>query len=149
MSLATSVLRTPWMLRSYRSQRNWEHKILTHGQKPWRFGAAAKLGELPIGHMLFGFACFCAFGVDIMSGLINGFDIAQRRLEEAKLERDRISKDMLEESNKLFERKLETVDLARRVKEMGPDVALREGPRKQQIHFGGKTGLEVPAIPGA
>jgi hypothetical protein len=147
--MLTTIARTPWMLKSWRVQRTWEQKILTHGDLPWRFGAGAKLLDLPIGHMFFGFVCFCAFGVDIMSGIITGFDVAQRRLDEARVIRDKQSEVMLEKANKLFERKLETVDLARRVKEMGSEVALQEGPRRQSLHYGGQTGMEVPVIPGA
>ena len=148
--LSQALLWAPWLLRSYYRQRRWEGKVLSRGLKPRRVRIAERIGEMPFGYVIFGFLCFIFFGIDIMSGVIGCFNVAQQKMDEARSEYKQMSDRMTEESNKQFERKLEVLDMTRRAKEMGAAVAFEEGPRspRNTLSYGGTTGKQVPTIPG-
>jgi hypothetical protein len=143
-------LRTPAMLTSFVNQRRWERRTIARTARPWRVRLVERIYALPYGHIAFALLCFGFFGVDVMTGVVGGFDIANQRLEEAKKEHGELSKKMLTESNKKFEQKLEVLDMTRRAKEMGPSAAFESGSRSPiaGMHYGGLSGKQIPAIPG-
>lgn len=105
-------LRTPWRVRSWYDQRQWENRIRERGTLPMRYRVINWIAHTPLGGAAFVVVCVTFIGFDVLGTIVNTPQV-RSQMEQQQNEQRRIRDMKTEQVKERLEKQQEVLQTTR------------------------------------